>query len=112
MSVLTTSLLVLSSIISIIFLTSRLKLNAFISLFLVSLFLALVAIPDADILKILKDGFGNTMGSIGFLIIFGAVIAIVLEKSGGALSIASYMLSKTGERRAPAALGKIGRAHV
>lgn len=108
MSVLTTSLLVLFSIVSIIFLTSRLKLNAFISLFLVSLLLALVAIPDADVLKILKDGFGSTMGSIGFLIIFGAVIAIVLEKSGGALSIANYLLSKTGEKRAPAALGITG----
>jgi len=108
MSILTTSVLVLLSIISIVFLTSRLKLNAFISLFLVSLFLALVAIPDADILKILKDGFGNTMGSIGFLIIFGAIIAIVLEKSGGAISIASYMLSKTGEKRASSALGITG----
>jgi len=108
LSVLTTSLLVLLSIASIIFLTSRLKLNAFISLFLVSLLLALVAIPDADILKILKDGFGSTMASIGFLIIFGAIIAIVLEKSGGALSIASFMLSKTGEKRAPAALGITG----
>ena len=48
------------------------------------------------------------MGSIGFLIIFGAVIAIVLEKSGGALSIASYLLSKTGDKRAPAALGITG----
>lgn len=108
MSVLTTSLLVLTSILSIIFLTSRIKLNAFISLFLVSLFLALTAIPNADILKILKDGFGSTMGSIGFLIIFGAVIAIVLEKSGGALSIATYMLSKTGEKKAPVALGITG----
>ena len=48
------------------------------------------------------------MGSIGFLIIFGAIIAVVLEKSGGALSIANYMLSKTGERRAPDALGITG----
>ena len=108
MSTLTTSILVISSIVSIIILTSRLKVNAFISLFLVSLLLALVALPNADILKILKDGFGNTMGSIGFLIIFGAVIAIVLEKSGGALSIASYLLSKTGDKRAPAALGITG----
>jgi len=108
MSTLTTSILVISSIASIIILTSRLKVNAFISLFLVSLLLALVALPNADILKILKDGFGNTMGSIGFLIIFGAVIAIVLEKSGGALSIASYLLSKTGDKRAPAALGITG----
>jgi GntP family gluconate:H+ symporter len=48
------------------------------------------------------------MGSIGFLIIFGAVIAIVLEKSGGALSIATYMLSKTGEKKAAVALGITG----
>lgn len=108
MSIISTSILVLSSIIAIIVLTSKLKLNAFISLFLVSLFLALLTIPNADILKILKDGFGTTMGSIGFLIIFGAVIAMVLEKSGGAVSIASYMLSKTGEKRAPAALGITG----
>ena len=108
MSTLTTSILVISSIASIIILTSRLKVNAFISLFLGSLLLALVALPNADILKILKDGFGNTMGSIGFLIIFGAVIAIVLEKSGGALNIASYLLSKTGDKRAPAALGITG----
>ena len=108
MSILTTSILVLLSIVAIIFLTSRLKLNAFISLFLVSLFLAVTAIPNADIVKILKDGFGSTMGSIGFLIIFGAIIAVVLEKSGGALSIANYMLSKTGEKRAPAALGITG----
>ena len=108
MSVLSISLLVLLSIVAIIFLTSRLKLNAFISLFLVSLFLALTALPTADIFKILKEGFGNTMGTIGFLIIFGAIIAVVLDKTGGALSIANYMLSKTGEKRAPEALGITG----
>ncbi len=108
MGIITTSLLVLCSILAIIFLTSKLKLNAFISLFLVSLSLALLTIPDANILNILKDGFGTTMGAIGFLIIFGAIIAIVLEKSGGAVSIARYMLSKTGEKRAPAALGIAG----
>ncbi len=108
MSVLTSSLLVLASILAIVYLTSKIKLNAFISLFLVSLFLAFAAIPNSDILKILKNGFGSTMGSIGFLIIFGAVIAIVLEKSGGALSIANYLLSKTGEKKAPAALAITG----
>ncbi|MDR3653683.1 MAG: GntP family permease [Paludibacter sp.] len=108
MSILYTSFLVLFSIIAIIYLTSKLKLNAFISLFTVSLFLAVTALPHADIFKILKDGFGNTMGSIGLLIIFGVVIAVVLEKTGGALSIANYMLSKTGEKHAPAALGMTG----
>lgn len=108
MSILYTSFLVLFSIVAIIYLTSKLKLNAFISLFIVSLFLALTALPHADIFKILKEGFGNTMGSIGLVIIFGVVIAVVLEKTGGALSIANYMLSKTGEKHAPAALGMTG----
>lgn len=108
MSALLIPLLVLLSILAVIYLTSNLKLNAFISLFLVSLFLAVTAIPNSDIVKILKEGFGNTMGSIGFLIIFGAIIAIVLDKTGGALSIANYMLSKTGEKRAPVALGITG----
>jgi len=108
MSVLTTSLLVLFSIVAIIFLTSSLKLNAFISLFLVSLFLAVTAIPNSDIVKVLKEGFGSTMGSIGLLIIFGVIIAVVLDKTGGALSIANYMLSRTGSDRAPLALGITG----
>ena len=108
MSILYTSFLAIFSIIAIVYLTSKLKLNAFISLFIISLFLALSALPHADIFKILKEGFGNTMGSIGLVIILGVIIAVVLEKTGGALSIANFMLSKTGERNAPAALGMTG----
>ena len=48
------------------------------------------------------------MGSIGLLIIFGVIIAAVLDKTGGALSIANYMLSKTGTKHAPVALGITG----
>jgi GntP family gluconate:H+ symporter len=108
MSALTLSILVLLSILLIIGLTSIAKLNAFVSLFVVSLLLALVAIPGIDVVSILKKGFGDTMASIGFLIIFGAIIAVVLDKSGGAASIANYLLSKTGSDNAPAALGITG----
>ncbi|MDR0901371.1 MAG: GntP family permease, partial [Opitutaceae bacterium] len=100
--------LVLISILAIIYLTSKLKLNAFVSLFLVSLFLAVTTVPADKIVPILKSGFGEAMGSTGLIIIFGSIIAIVLEHSGGALGIASYMLSKTGEKRAPVALGLTG----
>ncbi|MDD4822040.1 MAG: GntP family permease [Bacteroidales bacterium] len=108
MSVLMLSIVVFLSIVLIILLTSVAKLNAFISLFVVSLLLAIVAVPDHDVITILKEGFGNTMGSIGLLIIFGAIIAAVLDESGGAASIANYILSKTGKERAPAALGITG----
>ena len=108
MNIITSSILVGISIIAIIVLTSRLKLNVFIALFLVSLFLAFTTLPAQSIVGVLKEGFGSTMASIGFLIILGAIIGIILDKAGGALSIAKYILSKTGEKRSPAALGITG----
>lgn len=108
MSMLTISILVLLSIILIVILTSVTKLNAFASLFIVSLLLAMIALPDRNVVDILKQGFGSTMASIGFLIIFGAIIAVVLEKTGGAASIANYILSKTGHGKAASAIGITG----
>ena len=108
MSILTISILVLLSILLIVILTSVTKLNAFASLFIVSLLLAVIALPDKNVVEILKQGFGSTMASIGFLIIFGAIIAVVLEKTGGAVSIANYILSKTGHSKAASAMGITG----
>ncbi len=108
MSTLAISILVIISIIGIIILTSRLKLQAFIALFVVSLFLAFTTLPADMIIKTIKDGFGSTMGSIGFLIILGAMIGITLDRTGGTISIANYILSKTGEKRSAMALGITG----
>jgi GntP family gluconate:H+ symporter len=48
------------------------------------------------------------MASIGFLIILGAIIGITLDKTGGTISIARYILSKTGESRSASALAITG----
>jgi gluconate:H+ symporter, GntP family len=108
MSFFVTASLVAISILAIIILTSTLKLNAFISLFIVSLLLGLAVLPNGDIIKEIKEGFGSTMASIGFLIILGTIIGIILDKTGGTISIANFILSKTGENRAPAALAITG----
>lgn len=108
MSIAAISSLVVISIICIILLTSRWKLNAFIALFLVSLFLALAVMPGKDVVTIMKDAFGTTMASTGFLIIPGAIIAVILDKSGAAITLARYIVSKTGEQNAAAALGCTG----
>lgn len=108
MSTIVISILVIISIIAIIILTSRLRLHAFIALFIVSLFLAFTTLPADTIIKTIKDGFGSTMGSIGFLIILGAMIGITLDRTGGTISIANYVLSKTGEKRSAIALGITG----
>ena len=108
MSILLTSVLVIISIIAIVLLTSSLKIKAFIALFIVSVFLALATLPAAKVISTMKEGFGNTMASIGFLIILGAIIGITLDKTGGTISIANYILSKTGEKRSAQALGITG----
>ena len=108
MSILSSSLLVGISIIAIIVLTSKLKLDAFIALFIVSVFLAFAVLPPKTIVATIQQGFGNTMASIGFLIILGAIIGISLDRTGGTLSIARFILSKTGENRTAQALGITG----
>jgi len=108
MSLVLVSVLVVISIIAIIILTSSLKLKAFIALFIVSVFLAFATLPPDTVIKTIKEGFGNTMASIGFLIIFGAIIGITLDKTGATLSIANYILSRTGKNRSAQALGITG----
>lgn len=108
MSILLTSVLVAISIILIILLTSKLKLQAFVALFIVSVFLAFTTLPPEKVVSTIKEGFGNTMASIGFLIILGAMIGITLDKTGATISIARFILSKTGENRSPQAIGITG----
>ena len=108
MSILLTSIIVGISIIAIIILTSRLKFEAFIALFLVSIILAFAVLPVKTIVSTIQEGFGSTMATIGFLIILGAIIGIALDRTGGTLSIARFILSKTGENKTARALGIIG----
>jgi GntP family gluconate:H+ symporter len=108
MSSLLTSILVGISILMIIILTSKFKIEAFVALFLVAFLLACAVLPAKTIVKTIQDGFGTTMGTIGFLIIFGAIIGIALDKTGGTLSIARFILSKTGEKKSARAIGVIG----
>jgi GntP family gluconate:H+ symporter len=108
MSLVAVSILVGISIVAIIYLTSALKLKAFVALFIVSVFLAFTTLPPDTVLITIKEGFGSTMASIGFLIIFGAMIGILLDKTGATLSIANFILSKTGENKSAQALGITG----
>jgi GntP family gluconate:H+ symporter len=95
-------------VLAIILLTSVFKFNTFLSLLLVSLALALATLPSASIVPALKKGFGGTLESIGLIIILGTIIGIVLDQSGAARSIAHFFMKRTGEKRAPAAIGITG----
>ena len=94
------------SILAIIFLTAKLKANVFGALFAVSLLLAVfgTSLPLPKVMDALKTGFGNTLGGISFIIIFGAAIAVCMQKSGGALSIATHILNLAGKQNARPAM--------
>ncbi len=101
-------LILTAGILAIILLTSVFKFNTFLSLLLVSLAMAVVSLPEASIVPVLKKGFGGTLESIGLIILLGTIIGIILDQSGAALSIARFFLKRTGEKQAPAAMGVTG----
>lgn len=99
---------ILGSVIAIILLTSKYKLHAFIVLFAISLILAIATMPLSEVLPLMKEGFGKTVGNLGFLLISGSFIAVILEQTGGAKVIAQWFLSKLGDKKAPISLGLTG----
>lgn len=93
------------SIALIILLTARFKVNAFYVLIFVGLGMGLVAgLSPEKVIQVLKEGFGNTLASIGLIIVFGTTLGLVLEKTGAAYSMAEYILRKVGNKNAPLAM--------
>lgn len=78
---------------------SKLRIHPFLSIMGVSLLFAMVAgIPLAEIPGVIGIGFSNTFKSIGIVIIFGALIGTLLEKSGAALKMADTVVRWVGKR--------------
>lgn len=86
-------------IIFIIVATAKLKWHPFlvliISAFLVALF---YEIPIATVPKTIAEGFGNILGYIGLVIVFGTIIGLILEKTGAAIVMAETVIKLLGER--------------
>lgn len=109
MSVLYTTLLLITGIAAIILLSAKWKFNTFFVLLIVAAVVGFAAGMDGDtVVKSLKTGFGSTLEKIGLLIIFGTTLGILLEKTNATVSLACYILSKTGESRAPLAVLLMG----
>ena len=58
----------------------------------------LTGMEVAQIVDSINSGFGSIMGKIGLIIFFGVVIGTILEKSGGAMVIATRLLKLIGEK--------------
>lgn len=99
------------SIIVMIYAISKLKIHPFLSIMSVSLILGLVAgIPLADVkvdgvvqqqglATVIGTGFSGTFTSIGIVIILGALVGTILEKTGAALKLADMVVKLVGKKR-------------
>ncbi|AWX46365.1 putative permease [Flagellimonas maritima] len=98
-------LAVIAGIAILLFLILRLKVNAFIALLIGSITVGLIAGLDAkEIIKTIQDGMGNTLGFVATVVGLGAMFGGILEASGGAKTIADFMISKFGLKKAPSAM--------
>lgn len=88
--------------------TSVLKYNTFLTIFMVSLLLAMLLLPLQEVIPTIMLGFGSTMKSIGLIIIFGIILGLVLNKTKATRSIAYAILRLTGEKNAGVAIHSTG----
>ena len=97
------------AIVAMIFLISKLKIHPFLAIMGISLVLAILAgIKLTEIPGIIGSGFSGTFTSIGIVIILGAFIGSVLEKTGAALKLADMVIGLVGEKNPELAIELMG----
>ncbi len=99
---------ILIGLVLIVVFTSILKYNTFLSIFVVTLLIALLTMPLQDVVPTILTGFGNTMKSIGLIIIFGIILGLILDKTHATKSIAHAILRLTGKKNAGIAIHTTG----
>jgi len=101
--------LLAASIALIVLLTTHVRLHPFAALLLAAVFYGSLSGMPLDRLAVtMNEGFGQTVGSIGIVIVAGSIIGTFLHHSGGARELASRFVRVAGPRRIPVAMGAIG----
>lgn len=96
---------VILGIVVLLVLILALRLPAFIALLIASIVAGLTAGLDAaEVMETVKSGMASTLGFVATVVGLGAIFGAILEHSGGAKSIANYMLKRLGEDKAPTSM--------
>ncbi len=96
---------VLFGIVVLLILILRFKIQAFIALLIGSILVGVLAGMEPQvIIKTMQEGMGSTLGFVAVVVGLGAMFGAILEHSGGAESLATFLLSKFGEKRSSWAL--------
>ncbi len=83
----------------IVFATSKLRLNPFITLLLASFIAAFAfGLPLDSIESTIRGGFGKILGYIGLVIVLGTIIGVILERTGAAIVMAETIIKFLGKK--------------
>lgn len=89
---------------------SKWKLHPFLAIMGVSVLFAIISGMElTTIADVIGEGFSSAFTSIGIVIILGALIGSILEKTGAALKVADVTIRLTGKKNPELALLMMGR---
>lgn len=89
----------------LLLLVMKVKLPAFVALLAVAVATAAASgIPPEEIIPIVVEGMGGTLGSVALLVGLGAMLGAIVEKSGGAEVLAERVTGRLGKERVGPAL--------
>ena len=93
----------------LLFLIAKWKWHVFFALLIpILLFGILPGIQQNNFINAFETGFGNTLGSIGVVIVLGSIIAEALKHTGAIQVITKSMVNLVGSQRMPLALTLTG----
>lgn len=96
---------ILVGITVLLILILRFKVQAFLSLLISSIIVGIIAgMNPNDIITTMKNGMASTLGTVATIVGLGAMFGAILESSGGAQTLANFLLKKFGEKNASWAL--------
>ena len=92
-----------------LFLIAKLKWHVFPALLIpIILFGIIPGVQQNNFIDAFEAGFGNTLGSIGVVIVLGSIIAEALKHTGAIQVITKSMVNLVGSKRMPLALTLTG----
>ncbi|MDO5580961.1 MAG: GntP family permease [Planctomycetia bacterium] len=98
-----------AAIVVMILAIARWNVHPFLAIMGISLLLAIgVGIPIESVPGTICKGFGKTFGSIGLVIITGALIGAILEKTGAAVKLAEIVIRCVGKKYPVLAMALMG----
>lgn len=93
--------LILSAVAVLLVMVLKFKISAFISLLITSIYVGIAAgMPLKEITLAIQNGMAGTLGFVATVVGLGAIFGQMLESSGGAESLARYLIKKFGTDKA------------